>query len=441
MKKSLFFLFIVLNIFFINNIKVKAWVCQYKSTASYGCGNFELTIDDATGNINSIKYSKDNVTTNYFKFVDNSSWFIYKNDVINDQLCPGASFRIDKYSSDDKPVCDIILSYDGDIIPSGTAEEPYEFQYGENPKYPDDPKPGIDPNEEVKYTVITRSGFNYEEPAFCDIFESASDEDKNNIVGLATVTDGTKKFRACVASSSAAREKMMPACGDNGNPARLNGKDKDGNAIYVWSCEKEELISSEKLFKVVLSDSKNYFPPATCEGEGFGFLDYQVVTNGSSSVEACVSYDIEPKITCSQGDTIELKGSDSEGKAIHAYLCYTNKFNGNIGADPNLKTDNDCESYLGNPEYNPNVNTQSPAYYLQFAFNIMKYAAMVLLLIFTIVEFVKASSSSNQDAMKKAIQNTIKRLILAIIIFFLPILIKFLLTVLGAYSPGTCGIS
>ena len=77
MKKGIVFLFVVLNIFFIDNIKVKAWVCQYKSTSSYGCGDFELTIDDKTGNVNDIKYSKDNVTTNYIKFVENSSWFIY----------------------------------------------------------------------------------------------------------------------------------------------------------------------------------------------------------------------------------------------------------------------------------------------------------------------------------------------------------------------------
>lgn len=99
-------------------------------------------------------------------------------------------------------------------------------------------------------------------------------------------------------------------------------------------------------------------------------------------------------------------------------------------------TSNGCVSYLGNPE-----TKGEPAYYLQFIFNLMKYAAIILLLVLTIMEFSKATVSSNQDAMKKALQNTIKRLIIAVIIFFLPILIKFVFELLGIYSAGTCGIA
>lgn len=95
-----------------------------------------------------------------------------------------------------------------------------------------------------------------------------------------------------------------------------------------------------------------------------------------------------------------------------------------------------CDSYLGNPKENG-----SPAYYLQFVFDLMKYLALVILFVMTIIEFGKATVSSNQDAMKKALQNTLKRLIIAVVIFFLPILIKFILTLLGIYSPSTCGIS
>ena len=103
--------------------------------------------------------------------------------------------------------------------------------------------------------------------------------------------------------------------------------------------------------------------------------------------------------------------------------------------DVPLDTDKGCESYLGP------VEPGYPAYYLQFIFNLMKYIAIILLFVLTIVEFGKATVSSNQDAMKKAIQNTVKRFIIAVIIFFLPILIEFLLELLGVYSASTCGIS
>lgn len=100
-----------------------------------------------------------------------------------------------------------------------------------------------------------------------------------------------------------------------------------------------------------------------------------------------------------------------------------------------FKVDN-CESYLGNP-----LEKGSPASYLQFIFNLIKYAAIVLLFVLSGVEMAKAMTSNNQDALKKALTVTIKRLLIAVIIFFLPELIKFLLTILGAYSPSTCGIS
>ena len=108
----------------------------------------------------------------------------------------------------------------------------------------------------------------------------------------------------------------------------------------------------------------------------------------------------------------------------------------NQGANSILIADTaNCESYLGP------VKPGYPAYYLQFVFNLMKYIAIILLFVLTIIEFGKATVSSNQDAMKKAIQNTVKRFIIAVIIFFLPMLIEFLLQLLGVYSASTCGIS
>ena len=97
---------------------------------------------------------------------------------------------------------------------------------------------------------------------------------------------------------------------------------------------------------------------------------------------------------------------------------------------------NSCNSILGYID-----DTNAPAYYLDFAFNIIKYAAIVILLVFTIIEYAKAVASSKDDAIKKATQNTIKRVIIAVIIFFLPYLIIFILNLLGIVSTNpTCGI-
>lgn len=110
---------------------------------------------------------------------------------------------------------------------------------------------------------------------------------------------------------------------------------------------------------------------------------------------------------------------------------------GDFKAQNNIKfEEGSCDTLLGSIH-----NPKDPAYYLDFAFKIIKYLAIVLLFVYTIVEYSKAITSSNQDAIKKATQATIKRLIIAIIIFFLPILINFILSILGIVSTNaTCGI-
>lgn len=94
-----------------------------------------------------------------------------------------------------------------------------------------------------------------------------------------------------------------------------------------------------------------------------------------------------------------------------------------------------CTSILGS-----RGTKGSPAYYLDFAFNILKYAAIVMLLVFTILDFTKAVASSDNDSLKKALQKAIKRIIICVVIFFLPILINFVLELLGIVDSATCGI-
>lgn len=77
--------------------------------------------------------------------------------------------------------------------------------------------------------------------------------------------------------------------------------------------------------------------------------------------------------------------------------------------------------------------------FLQQIFNVFKFAAPILCLALSIVDFVKATASQDKDALKKAAQMTGKRIIYAIILFFIPTLINFLFDLLGWY--GTCGIS
>lgn len=98
-----------------------------------------------------------------------------------------------------------------------------------------------------------------------------------------------------------------------------------------------------------------------------------------------------------------------------------------------LSEQKDCNSLLGDPKKDGTF-----ANFLQQIFKIMGYAAPLLCLVLSTFDFVKATASQDKDALMKAMKNTGKRIVLAIVLFFLPTLINFLFPLLGWY--GTCGI-
>ena len=78
------------------------------------------------------------------------------------------------------------------------------------------------------------------------------------------------------------------------------------------------------------------------------------------------------------------------------------------------------------------------AYYLQQAFNIIKFLGIILAIIMTIKDLMNAVAEQKNDTLAKLGKTTLKRIIYAIAIFFLPTILNMLFSVLGLY--GTCGI-
>ncbi len=85
----------------------------------------------------------------------------------------------------------------------------------------------------------------------------------------------------------------------------------------------------------------------------------------------------------------------------------------------------------------PNIETD-PAYWIQWILNLMKYMAIIALLVLVISDFFKALVENNKDALKKAGSKALKRFIYCVLLFFLPTIISLIMTMFGAY--GTCGI-
>ena len=94
----------------------------------------------------------------------------------------------------------------------------------------------------------------------------------------------------------------------------------------------------------------------------------------------------------------------------------------------------DCETLLGE-----NLIKKINSY-----LNIIKIVVPILLLVYGIMDFVKALFSSDDGEMKKAQQTFMKRLLIAVLIFLVPIVVNLLLNlanqVWSTITPGTCGI-
>ena len=101
--------------------------------------------------------------------------------------------------------------------------------------------------------------------------------------------------------------------------------------------------------------------------------------------------------------------------------------------DGNDSQDAGCDAIFGDPTVDGTF-----ANYLQQIFNVMKFLAPSLVVVLSIVEFVKAIASEDKDALAKATKKTGKRIFLALMLFFIPSLINFFFELLGWY--GTCGI-
>ena len=96
-------------------------------------------------------------------------------------------------------------------------------------------------------------------------------------------------------------------------------------------------------------------------------------------------------------------------------------------------TIDNCATLFGDPKV-----PGSPAYYISFAFRLMKYIGIVLLLALSIIDFVKAVTSQDNDQLKKATGTTLKRLIACIVIFLLPVLIDLIMVYTNEEALSKC---
>lgn len=231
-------------------------------------------------------------------------------------------------------------------------------------------------------------------------------------------------------------------------------KDQFGNKVYLEFGYYKQNGTTKKYFGVA-SDA-NYKDITLDYDESDGFILHHNLEWYEIPEEAFSEIWLSNNKIISKNDIV-IK--PFIGTSVKYYITGPNSANygedfetGEVEDAPNIDPENEYSNYDPKQDltYDENAACDSllgkindknaPAYYINFAFNLIKYIAIVLLFVLTIVDFAKATASSKDDAIKKAAVNALKRLIIAAIIFFLPILINFLLELLGWVTDPTCGI-
>ncbi len=104
--------------------------------------------------------------------------------------------------------------------------------------------------------------------------------------------------------------------------------------------------------------------------------------------------------------------------------------------EPELPNITECSLLLGKPE-----DPGTPAFYLLTAFHIIKYVALVLMIVLSVMDFTGAIAQQDKDVMAKILKKLMKRFILCIIIFLLPYLLDILLNYLVERQTDLCGLN
>ena len=77
---------------------------------------------------------------------------------------------------------------------------------------------------------------------------------------------------------------------------------------------------------------------------------------------------------------------------------------------------------------------------VQEAFTFIKILTPILVGVLSLIDYIKAITSSSDDEVKKATQRTIKRLVVGVLLFFLPFLLDLLFDIFGLTDVSRCGI-
>lgn len=208
------------------------------------------------------------------------------------------------------------------------------------------------------------------------------------------------------------------------------------NSKWIGTCEYEDVTIYFNENKMILKNESNI---VSSTKSAFSYNDF---INKYKANGTCPNVYSQSQCFSNIGNTFcnnvyYLTNTNSSNKQtlnnsnIDDYLGLYNS-----SSDKSQVNSETCQTLLGD------VDTKgSPAYYLHIVFNVLKYVAIILLVLLTIMDMVSAVASHDDDLIKKNVNKMIKRLAFCVVIFLLPTLIEFVLQFITVGEDGTIQLS
>lgn len=137
-------------------------------------------------------------------------------------------------------------------------------------------------------------------------------------------------------------------------------------------------------------------------------------------------------------ENMDTEFSHMTQEELDQYKEEKDKENSNVDLN-GLNSGIGCEGIFGTTDANGNFTKESFGWLIQTALNYIKIIGPVLVIILSMLEFIKAIATSDEDAMKKAQSRLVVRLIAVVVLFLLPFLVGEVLKLINGLSNPTCG--
>ena len=206
----------------------------------------------------------------------------------------------------------------------------------------------------------------------------------------------------------------------------------EGKSILASVSSASVFANQSHYIGVVLKDGNNYLVINTAskedENRTTGWFSREIIEANIINAKNQGIWSIVPTICSSSGSSTDVGG----GELVDPYPNWGDIF---PGFEP-VDNEGGCSTIFVSSD-----GSYTALYdFMQDLFGLIKIAAPALVIILSTIDYIKAITNSNADEMKKANGRTIKRLIIGLIIFFLPFILDILFELLGLYDLSRCNI-